>query len=113
MILQSAVMLLLLAGSPALAASSGSSPAVPNGVNTYPYPLPEMTMAKVRQIFGQPEHADAPVPATAQGPHKPPITRWVYPDFIVYFERDLLLHTVVTHPRLAPRIYPPAAVTGG
>ena len=26
----------------------------------------------------------------------PPITRWDYPGFVVYFENDLVLHAVVT-----------------
>ncbi len=66
-----------------------------------PYPVREMTMDNVRQIFGPPQRELAPVPATGTK-LKPPITRWVYPDFIVYFERNRVIHTVVTHPREAP-----------
>lgn len=66
-----------------------------------PYPVRDMTMDNVRQIFGAPQRMLAPVPTTGTR-LKPPITRWVYPDFIVYFERNRVIHTVMTHPREAP-----------
>lgn len=46
------------------------------------------SMAKVEAQFGQPSNR---VPAVGN----PPITRWEYPDFIVYFEHNLVLHSVV------------------
>lgn len=45
------------------------------------------SMAQVEAGFGAPEQV---VPAVGQ----PPITRWVYPDFTVYFEGDRVLHAV-------------------
>lgn len=37
-------------------------------------------------------------PITIQGPvGKPAITRWEYPDFYVFFEGDIALHTVKKH----------------
>lgn len=96
------VLTLMLAGAPALAAGGGNAPPAPT-VNP-PYPTREMTMANVRQIFGAPQRMLPAVPATAGGPHRPPIVRWIYPDFTVYFERNLVIHTVVTHPRLAPPV---------
>jgi hypothetical protein len=45
------------------------------------------SMAQVEARFGAPEQV---IPAVGQ----PPITRWVYPDFTVYFEGDRVLHAV-------------------
>lgn len=52
--------------------------------------LPDRSMSKaaVRQQFGPPERSFTPV-------GDPPITRWDYPGFRVFFEYDLVLHTVV------------------
>ena len=47
-----------------------------------------MTMERVRGRFGEPEKVLGPV-------GEPPITRWVYPEYTVYFENDLVLHTVI------------------
>jgi len=50
-------------------------------------PVHGMTMAKVEEIFGTPIKK---TPAVG----KPPITRWVYPHYVVYFEKNIVLHTV-------------------
>jgi len=47
-----------------------------------------MTMARVESRFGAPSAKAAPV-------GEPPITRWEYPDFVVYFEYDHVIHSVV------------------
>ena len=52
-------------------------------------PARGMTMEKVEAAFGAPSNR---VPAVGQ----PPITRWEYPGFVVYFENSIVLHTVVT-----------------
>ena len=45
------------------------------------------TMAQVEARFG--------APAAVRGPvGQPPITRWEYPGFIVYFENQHVFHTV-------------------
>lgn len=81
----------------ALAATAPSAKAaVPS------HPARGMTMAQVLKRFGPPQRRMAPSPRTAQGPLKPPIVRWVYADYIVYFERNRVIHTVITHPREAP-----------
>lgn len=54
-----------------------------------------MTKAQVRREFGTPKRVYAAV-------GKPPITRWDYAAFRVYFEYDLVLHAVV--PGDFPRI---------
>ena len=46
------------------------------------------SMAKVEAQFGAPTNRTAAV-------GDPPITRWEYPSFIVYFEHNLVLHSVV------------------
>ena len=46
-----------------------------------------MSKAQVRQQFGKPARVQAPV-------GNPPIGRWHYPDFTVYFENDIVLHSV-------------------
>lgn len=53
-------------------------------------PLPQRGMAKqdVLAAFGAPETRFEPV-------GEPPITRWDYRGFRVFFERDLVLHAVV------------------
>lgn len=45
------------------------------------------TKAEVRQRLGEPERR-----VTAVG--DPPISRWIYADFTVYFEYDRVLHSV-------------------
>lgn len=46
-----------------------------------------MSMEKVEATFGAPSNRVAPV-------GEPPITRWEYPGFVVYFEHHLVLHAV-------------------
>jgi len=45
-------------------------------------------MAEIEQYFGAPSEKKSPI-------GEPPISRWIYPDFIVYFENDIVLHTVI------------------
>ncbi|MFO7582426.1 hypothetical protein [Guyparkeria sp.] len=52
-----------------------------------------MTQSQVASRFGEPERRHAPVPATGEHP-KPPITRWDYADFSIFFERDIAIHRV-------------------
>ncbi|MFT5390697.1 MAG: hypothetical protein ACI8PT_000884 [Gammaproteobacteria bacterium] len=47
-----------------------------------------MSHADVQGRFGLPTGRVAPV-------GEPPISRWTYPKFIVYFEHDRVIHTVV------------------
>jgi hypothetical protein len=48
-----------------------------------------MTMNRVESRFGSPERRLAAI-------GDPPITRWEYSGFIVYFEYDKVLHAVAT-----------------
>ena len=47
-----------------------------------------MNKANVEHIFGTPIQKYDAV-------GKPPITRWDYPDYVVYFEYNMVLHTVM------------------
>lgn len=61
------------------AASAGPAPAAA--------PRGSMTMAAVRAAKGDPERELAPV-------GDPPITRWQYPGYVVYFENDRVITSV-------------------
>jgi hypothetical protein len=48
-----------------------------------------MTMSAVESRFGAPANKHATV-------GQPPITRWDYPGFAVFFEKDRVIHAVAT-----------------
>lgn len=52
------------------------------------YPRAGMTKTAVRSKWGEPQSSEGPV-------GDPPISRWHYPSFTVYFEYDRVLHTVL------------------
>jgi hypothetical protein len=52
------------------------------------------TMKAVEQQFGTPASRHAAVGGASGA--QPPITRWDYPHFSVFFEKDKVVHTVVT-----------------
>jgi hypothetical protein len=61
-------------------------------------PTRGMSMENVEHIFGAPQEKLPAVPDPGTKLH-PPITRWVYPDYIVYFEYNYVVHTVLKkHP---------------
>jgi hypothetical protein len=54
-----------------------------------------MSMTAVESSYGAPAQRHAPVGgANAQ---QPPITRWDYPSFSVYFEHERVIHAVAKH----------------
>jgi hypothetical protein len=57
----------------------------PSGVET---PQRGSTMSAVEARFGAPANKSSPV-------GNPPITKWFYPNFVVVFEHDKVLHAVV------------------
>jgi hypothetical protein len=57
----------------------------PVGVET---PQRGSTMTAVEARFGAPANKTSPVGS-------PPITKWFYPNFVVVFEHDKVLHAVV------------------
>lgn len=50
-------------------------------------PARGMSMDKVEAVYGAPSRRDAAV-------GEPPITRWEYPGFVVYFEHQYVIHSV-------------------
>jgi len=66
----------------------------PNAPGGLERPVRGMTMAEVERRFGPPK---ARHPAVGD----PPITRWDYDGFSVYFEHQYVLHSVVHRPRTA------------
>ena len=65
---------------------------IPVGSQGQPVEKPRLgsTMATVKSVYGEPGKVSGPV-------GEPPITRWDYPGFSVYFEYDSVLHSVVRH----------------
>ena len=57
----------------------------PAGIET---PQRGSSMTAVEQKFGAPANKSGPV-------GNPPITKWFYPNFVVVFENDKVLHAVV------------------
>lgn len=51
-----------------------------------------MTQASVQSAWGQPDSID-----TAVG--QPPISQWHYGKFVVYFEKNRVIHSVLTRQR--------------
>ncbi len=76
----------------ALAQPPATTPSEPpHAIGTMP--TRGMNMTLVRKHFGQPEKIVNPV-------GDPPISRWIYDGFIVYFERNHVIHAIVpTHNR--------------
>ena len=55
-----------------------------------------LTMAQVEKRFGAPERK---LPVRGGGSRwQPPIHRWVYPGYIVYFEHKIVIHSVADAP---------------
>jgi hypothetical protein len=77
-----------------------------NGVSVaqseVPTPARGMTMSQVTSKFGAPT---TKVPAVGN----PPISRWEYPGFVVYFERDHVIHSVVSSSAAPSSESPPSA----
>ena len=58
-------------------------------------PVRGTSMSQVEARFGAPTERH---PAIGQ----PPITRWVYPSFVVYFEYSHVVHAVAVRPAASP-----------
>ena len=73
---------------PAAEATPAAVPAPAMSGGAPQVPVRGMDMANVEHIFGAPLEKQEAV-------GKPPITRWVYADYVVYFEYNKVLHTVL------------------
>jgi len=60
----------------------------PNTRNSVLRPVRSMTMDQVKTKFGEPLEVIAPIGS-------PPITRWIYEKFVVHFEHNYVIHSVV------------------
>lgn len=58
-------------------------------------PARGQTMAQVEARFGAPQRKHAPVAGPGDAKHNPPITRWDYADFSVYFEHSHVVDSVL------------------
>ncbi len=82
------------------------------GDNKMPRPGKGMSKAEVEKLFGVPENSQGPV-------GQPPITRWQYSEYVVIFEYDHVVHTVLKHkPKASTEVIivedsEPATETGG
>jgi hypothetical protein len=66
------------------------------------------TMSQVQSRFGAPAQKLAPVAGPNSRRHNPPITRWIYPSFEVYFEYDHVIDAVLI--KASPQEIGPAPV---
>jgi hypothetical protein len=89
---QQALMIAFLLTAPVFGSVRAETVAVDNGIavkdSGLATPTRGMTMTQVAAQFGAPETKIPPV-------GKPPISRWEYPGFVVYFENDHVIHSVV------------------
>jgi hypothetical protein len=90
-ILRSLLLVALAAAQPALAETLSTETGDPAAAADRPNR--GSSMASVQSRFGEPTTRHATV-------GEPPITRWDYPQFAVYFEHDRVLHAVLV--RAAP-----------
>lgn len=67
---------------------SGADTAKADSATPVQTPNRGATMSKVETQFGAPTQRAAAV-------GQPPITRWEYPGFVVYFEHERVIHAVV------------------
>ena len=94
-LLVAAVLTAAVTGLTGIADSSrAATVAVDNGIavkeSDVATPSRGMTMNEVSTKFGTPVNK---VPAVGH----PPISRWEYPGFVVYFENDHVIHSVVAN----------------
>ena len=81
-----------------LAGPASADTLLMDGIQSTPQvvtPQRGMTMEAVRAKFGNPATEHPAVPSN-EGPLHPPITRWDYDGYSVFFENSTVLHTVVT-----------------
>jgi hypothetical protein len=76
----------------AVSAEELTTPPAPQATSSTSRPTRGMTMGSVEAKFGAPTRR---VPAVGgASTAQPPIARWEYPGFVVYFENDRVVHTV-------------------
>lgn len=73
---------------PAVQADVMEMPAESTADQPAAMPVKGMTMTAVEQHYGAPVDKKSPV-------GEPPITRWIYDTFTVYFEHQHVIHSVI------------------
>ena len=73
-----------------------------------PLPARGNSMDQVQARFGAPTQKYAPVGGPNDRKHNPPITRWAYPNFNVYFENSHVVDAVLI--KATPQEIGPAPV---
>ena len=98
--MRSALYLLLLgSGLMMHGASAGDKLTIPGHVATNDaqvMPRRGITMEQVLESFGEPDNRFGPV-------GEPPITEWVYGSFRVYFEHQIVLHSIDLNTLIMPK----------
>lgn len=84
------VLCLLLTCAPACLAEEIIIPVGQQGASGVNLPKKGLSKSEVETAFGSPETQS---PAVGQ----PPISRWEYGAFVVYFEGDVVIHSVLRH----------------
>ncbi|WP_227545860.1 phosphodiesterase [Marinobacter fonticola] len=81
---------LMMTGAWSVHADELRTPVMQQGAERDSVSLPRhgQTQDQVRTSFGQPQGIKGPV-------GQPPITQWLYNDFVVYFEYDHVVHAVM------------------
>lgn len=87
-LLQLGAIVSALIASPALLANNGSLSIAQQGDVSISAPLNGQEKQRVESNYGTPLQKISAV-------GEPPISKWVYQDFTVYFEYDLVLHAVL------------------
>ena len=59
-------------------------------------PARGQSMKQVEATFGAPQHKHAPIAGPNDTKHNPPITRWDYAGYSVYFENSHVVDAVAT-----------------
>ncbi|WP_228160580.1 hypothetical protein [Marinobacter bohaiensis] len=80
---------LLWGAAGSVAADELKTPVMQQGADREQVQMPRhgQSQQQVRSDYGQPQTVKGPV-------GDPPITQWVYDDFVVYFEYDHVIHSV-------------------
>lgn len=96
---------LLALGSAASYADQLVIPVGQQGIEGLALPQKGQKMSQIEQTFGEPS-----VRHPARG--EPPISRWEYENFIVYFESEHVIHAVLRHKPKAQYQEPQAEQSG-
>src|SRR3984893_17966609 len=95
--MQPRILAALLCGCAAAGAAVADTLVVNDQVQVRESPLDRAKRVSMMDEVGK--HFGAPVachPTVGGAPHQPPITRWDYSAFSVFFEHDRVIHAVVT-----------------